>query len=618
MTTIGKGKRRGPWSLVRGAALAAALVAGATFSFTSASLADTQNIDGDLGSNTPNLMYGAGHNDCSTLGTSVSAALKLHYDGNPNDPSAHFGAGTAVSLSFADRNTGNGNHDALAAGITASQSDITASPSDYATIPSTWNQSSPDALIPFTVTVPSTIADGTYQLEVAASGTDGNGASYSPQGGRPMFIIHVSCASPGGGGGGSTNQPPTASISGDATANEGDTKTYSVTASDPENDPLSISWSITAGNAEIVGDNTGTSVSVHFTDGPSTVGLQVEVSDGNNPAVTPSKSIDEANVAPTVSTPSGDTAVTESTTAHTYTYSISDPGDDTQTGNPSCGSLGTLSAATNTATGGSFDCTFKDGLKPATASDVSVSATDSDTETGNTEHLFVTVSNVAPSITSFTGTSSLAGPLVFGSSSSFTTNFSDPGVIDNPWTAFYSWSDGGSYIGTVGANGSTTHTSTALHSFAAPGCNLSQSVTVSDKDGDSDTESTSVDVGSAGWLPPITNQSVSDKLKNGQVLPVKLYVKDCAGVADMSLTPVIQLVKGDQTAANDDGTDVITISSVSAADTGTYMRAADGFYIYNLRVSVASSDLGKDFTIIVRPYGTSSSVSVRHVIIPTK
>lgn len=605
--------------LFSGAAFAAALVAGAMLSFTNASLADTQKIDGDLGNNTPNLMYGAGHNDCSALGTPVSAALKLHYDGNSADPSAHFGAGTAVWLSFADRNNGNGNHDALAAGITANQSDITASPSDYATIPSTWNQSSPDALIPFTVTVPSTTADGTYQLEVAASGTDGNGASYSPQGGRPLFIIHVSCAPPdNGGGGGSTNQPPTASISGDATANEGDTKTYSVTASDPENDPLSISWSITGGNAEIVGDNTGTSVSVHFTDGPSTVGLQVEVSDGNNPAVTASKSIAEANVPPTVSALSGDTAVYESTTAHTYTYSIGDPGDDTQTGNPSCGSLGTLSAASNTATGGSFDCTFQDGLKPATASDVSVSATDEDNDKGNTEHLSVTVSNVAPSITSFTGTSSLAGPLVVGSSSLFTTNFSDPGVVDNPWTAFYSWSDGGSYSDTVGANASTSHTSTALHSFAAPGCNLSQSVTVSDKDGDSDSESTSVNVGSAGWLPPITNQSVSDKLKNGQVLPVKLYVKDCAGVANLSLTPVIQLVKGDQTALSDDGTDFITISSVSAADTGTYMRPADGFYIYNLRISVASSELGKDFTIIVRPYGTSSSVSVRHVIIPVK
>jgi hypothetical protein len=81
---------------------------------------------------------------------------------------------------------------------------------------------------------------------------------------------------------------------------------------------------------------------------------------------------------------------------------------------------------------------------------------------------------------------------------------------------------------------------------------------------------------------------------------------------------VIKLVKGDLTATNDDGTDVITISSVSAADTGTYMRPADGFYIYNLRISVASGDLGKDFTIIVYPYGTSDTSTVRHVIIPTK
>jgi hypothetical protein len=463
------------------------------------------------------------------------------------------------------------------------------------------------------------VADGTYQLEVSASGTDGNGNSYSPQGGRPLFIIHIGCAS-GGGGGGPTNQPPTVSeISGDATAFEGDDKSYSISASDPDNDPLSISWSITGGNAEFLNNvNTGSSVSLHFTDGPSTVGLQAEVNDGNGHIVTKTLSIDEANVAPTVAFTGGDTAVNESTSAHTYTYSISDPGDDTETGSPSCGS-GILSNASNNASGGSFDCTFRDGLNPATASDVSVYATDSDGDAGNTDHRSVMVSNVAPSITSFTGTSSLAGPLVVASSV-FTTNFSDPGVVDYPWTASYSWSDGGSSSQQLPTNSgnATSHSFNASHSFASPGCALSQSVTVSDKDGGSDSASTSINVGSAGWLPPLTNQPVTDKLKNGQVLPVKLYVKDCAGVANMSLTPVIQLAKGDLTATADDATDMITISSVSAADSGTYMRAADGFYIYNLRISVASGDLGKDFTIIVYPYGTSDKTSVRHVIIPTK
>jgi hypothetical protein len=95
-------------------------------------------------------------------------------------------------------------------------------------------------------------------------------------------------------------------------------------------------------------------------------------------------------------------------------------------------------------------------------------------------------------------------------------------------------------------------------------------------------------------------------------------IADCNGVAVTGLAPVIQLVKGDLTAVNDDGAQTITIASVSAADTGTTMRESGGSYIYNLRVSVASADLGKDFTIIVHPYGTGTPQTLRHVIVPTK
>jgi hypothetical protein len=153
--------------------------------------------------------------------------------------------------------------------------------------------------------------------------------------------------------------------------------------------------------------------------------------------------------------------------------------------------------------------------------------------------------------------------------------------------------------------------------FAA-GCNRTATVRVTDDDGGSDTKSTSVDVGTAGWMPPLTDQPVSDKLRNGQVLPVKVRIADCNGVPVTGLAPVIQLVKGDQTAVNDDGAQVISISSVSSADSGTTMRSADGFYLYNLRVSVASADLNKDYTIIVHPYGTGTPQTLRHVIMAVK
>ncbi len=125
-------------------------------------------------------------------------------------------------------------------------------------------------------------------------------------------------------------------------------------------------------------------------------------------------------------------------------------------------------------------------------------------------------------------------------------------------------------------------------------------------------------MGTGTWLPPLADQPISDKLKNGQVLPVKVKIADCNGVAVTGLAPVIQLVKGDQTAVNDDGAELITIASVSAADTGTTMRESGGGYMYNLRVSVAQADLNKDFTIIIYPYGTGSPQTLRHVIVPIK
>jgi hypothetical protein len=46
-------------------------------------------------------------------------------------------------------------------------------------------------------------------------------------------------------------------------------------------------------------------------------------------------------------------------------------------------------------------------------------------------------------------------------------------------------------------------------------------------------------------------------------------------------------------------------TSVSAADTGQYMRPVDGGYIYNLRVPDAA--VGKQFTIRVNPFGENAN-----------
>jgi hypothetical protein len=224
----------------------------------------------------------------------------------------------------------------------------------------------------------------------------------------------------------------------------------------------------------------------------------------------------------------------------------------------------------------------------------------------------VTVKNVAPTITSFTGTDTIAGPLVFAPST-FTTQFTDPGA--DTWVGDFTFSDGTPLD--VHVPGFTSGM-TLTHRFLTTGCSRSATVKVTDDDGGSDTASTTVTVGSGDFLPPVTNTPVTDKLKNGQVLPVKIRITDCNGVATTGLAPSILLKRGDLTDITDNVTDAIQPQSVSSADTTGVMRAADGAYMYNMKVSVPSADLGTPYTIVIYPYGGSTGPSMRHKIVATK
>ncbi len=230
--------------------------------------------------------------------------------------------------------------------------------------------------------------------------------------------------------------------------------------------------------------------------------------------------------------------------------------------------------------------------------------------------------NQAPVITSFIGSNSLVGPLVFAPST-FSGTFTDSGVLDNPWAVNWSW-DGTadpSANQTVGTNGTTTHPfGPQTHTYAAAGCAHSATVKITDKDGAFDTKTIGIQVGTGAFLPPMTNQPVTNKLKNGQVLPVKIQITDCNGVGVNNLTPAIRLGAGDQTTASDDATVTITPPSVSNADTNGVMRSSgsDGSYIYNMNINIP---LNTDYTVVIYPYwttGTPSGSTLRHVIQATK
>jgi hypothetical protein len=450
-----------------------------------------------------------------------------------------------------------------------------------------------------------------------------------------------------------------------------------------------------------------------YADGPAAQTVTVKVTDKDGASDSKTFTVNVTNGAPKVTlSTANDRSVNEGTT-HTYSYSISDPGQDTvQSVQPDCGDRGTLvsGSSTNDNTSGSFKCSFADGLSPATATSVSVSAKDSDGDTGAADSQSVTVNNVAPTataaadqtategssqsftlgsfddpgtdspwkvavswgdsatsspadrtatgslgsashtyadngaytvsvtvtdkdgskdtktfkvavanvgptITSFSGTDYLAGANAFvgggGVASTLTTRFTDPGA--DSWTGAFTYQDGSPLTETKSpfVTGQQVN-----HTFASSGCK-SASVKVTDDDGGYDTASTTIKVGTGAFQPPMTNQPVTDKLKNGQVLPVKVHVNDCSGAAATTLTPAIRLVKGDLTPQSDDTMTTITPTSTSAADTTGVMRSSGGGdYMYNMQVNLAT--LNTDYTVVVYPYGTGSTVELGHVIQATK
>ncbi len=123
-----------------------------------------------------------------------------------------------------------------------------------------------------TWTAPNVTADGTYTLQVTVS--DGRGGSV-------QGIINISVRK--------VNQPPTvaATITGSSSLLAGDTGTFSISASDPDGDPLTYSWaqttpatqgiwvsSTTGSSAQwyspVVSAQTSFTLSVSVTDGQST------------------------------------------------------------------------------------------------------------------------------------------------------------------------------------------------------------------------------------------------------------------------------------------------------------------------------------------------------------
>jgi hypothetical protein len=188
--------------------------------------------------------------------------------------------------------------------------------------------------------------------------------------------------------------PPTSDAGDDVAGSEGSAVALDGTITD-ELDAASAHWTID-GAACTFADASAADTTVTCTDdGVYTATLTAD--DGTYSPVQDTAMVTIANVAPTVTlSPANPLTPYATMTERTFNYSISDPGDDTVSAvTTSCGSHGSKvpGSDTNTNTSGSFRCVFD--TAPA-SSTVSVSATDSDDDTGDADTQEVTVTAHAP------------------------------------------------------------------------------------------------------------------------------------------------------------------------------------------------------------------------------
>jgi hypothetical protein len=103
--------------------------------------------------------------------------------------------------------------------------------------------------------------------------------------------------------------------------------------------------------------------------------------------------------------------------------------------------------------------------------------------------------------------------------------------------------------------------------------------------------------------------------KYGNVVPVKVVLTNtCTGATVTNVPLFITIAKGVGDEAIED-TNLIA-ESVSAADTGSQMRTADGMYIYNL--STKSLSANTNYTIRIRPNSTTTPYILQAVLYPKK
>ena len=450
-------------------AVIAALALGGVFAY-----ADTVSADGDTVTPNNNLSYTPSANftaHCSDRGPAVAGVATIKFNGGQDTGRApHYDPGATVTVTDVPDAAG------AAAGITAS--------GGTGTVPATWDTFGESFGVPISTTVPPTVPDGTYVMNVTASGPahDSHGEPLIHET-SDTYKVLIACGN---------TSPTIAWAANPSSANEGTTTSYTFSITDPD----STSWSFAAGypscgaGRTVAGTpsidssaKTGT-FDCSFPNGPASSTVSAEVSDGTNASQELDQAVAVANVAPQVSFTSAPANAFEGETK-TFVFAVSDPGaTDTYTGIPDCGAHGTYVSGSLAVSGpsggqtGDFKCTFPAG--PASTT-ISIAFTDSDGATGAPATTIVTVQDAPLTVGALTVTDGVEG--ITASHLSFGFTDANPAATAADYTATINWGDGISAPGTVSSMGVGFAVS-GSHTYAEEGV-YTASVSVLDAGGSS-------------------------------------------------------------------------------------------------------------------------------------
>jgi hypothetical protein len=298
-----------------------------------------------------------------------------------------------------------------------------------------------------------------------------------------------------------SNVAPTAEAGGPYTVDEGDSTSLSGSGTDVPSDPLTYEWDLDDdGNYDDATGQTPT-FDASSLDGPTTVTVTLQVSDGDGGVTTDTATISVDNVAPTVTNVTNTGPVDEGSPV-TVTVTITDPSPlDTFQYRFDCDNNGSFEIDWQTSA--SAQCTFYDNTgSPFT---VGAQGRDDDLDSSNVGTTAVTVNNVAP-------TAEAGGPYTVdeGDSVGLSGSATDPGTGD---TLTYEWDlDNDGYY-----DDATGQTPTFDASSLDGPTIVTVGLQVSDDDGGVDTDSTTVTVNN---VAPTADANGPYSVNEGSIIPL--------------------------------------------------------------------------------------------------